>query len=111
MRALHISPVPLTHHELDGLSERISNAVLWAICHDRVDHLPLRIAGWKASEGTNQRYADKVVAEWRPGDAIRVQGFPFRRVPLLNRQPCEAEGLAALTPHADQAPTASRTPD
>ena len=70
--ALRAVPVDLTRHEVEVFYEEISNAVLWAICHDRIDRLPLRVTGWDVYEQVNARFADVVVEHWRHGDTIWV---------------------------------------
>lgn len=86
LKALRAVPVSLSPQEIALFYEEISNAVLWPICHDRIDRLPLRIAGWDVYESVNQRYADAVVEEWRPGDTIWVHDYHLLRVPLLIRR-------------------------
>lgn len=84
--ALHARPVSLTPREIEVFYEEISNAVLWPICHDRIDRLPLRIHGWDVYEAVNRRYADAVADAWRPGDVVWVHDYHLLRVPLLVRQ-------------------------
>jgi trehalose 6-phosphate synthase/phosphatase len=86
LEALRAVPVSLSPHEITLFYEEISNAVLWPIFHDRIDRLPLRIAGWDVYESVNQRYADAVVEQWRPGDTIWVHDYHLLRVPLLIRR-------------------------
>lgn len=86
LAALHTRAVSLSAHETEVFYEQISNAVLWPICHDRIDQLPLLIEGWDTYEAVNQRYADAVVAEWRPGDTIWVHDYHLLRVPRLLRE-------------------------
>jgi trehalose 6-phosphate synthase/phosphatase len=86
LAALGTAPVTLSEREIEVFYEEISNAVLWPICHDRIDRLPLRIAGWDVYETVNQRYADAVVEQWRPGDTIWVHDYQLLRVPLLVRR-------------------------
>ncbi len=84
--ALHARPVSLTPREIEVFYEEISNAVLWPICHDRIDRLPLRIHGWDVYEAVNERYADAVADAWRPGDVVWVHDYHLLRVPQLVRQ-------------------------
>jgi trehalose 6-phosphate synthase/phosphatase len=79
-------PVPLSPDEVEIFYEQISNAVLWPICHDRIDQLPLRIDGWDVYEAANQRYADTVAAVWQPGDVIWVHDYQLLRLPKLLRE-------------------------
>jgi trehalose 6-phosphate synthase/phosphatase len=79
-------PVQLSAHEIEVFYEEISNAVLWAICHDRIDRLPLRVAGWETYEAANVRFADAVAEQWRPGDMVWVHDYQLLRVPALLRE-------------------------
>jgi trehalose 6-phosphate synthase/phosphatase len=83
MRAV---PVDLTPREVEVFYEEISNAVLWAICHDRIDRLPLRVTGWDVYEQVNARFADVVAGHWRPGDTIWVHDYQLMRLPALLRE-------------------------
>jgi trehalose-6-phosphate synthase len=79
-------PVPLTTHEVEVFYEEISNAVLWSICHDRVEMLPLRVTGWEVYEEANSRFADVIADQRRPGDLVWVHDYQLFRVPALLRQ-------------------------
>lgn len=86
LSAMRAVPVELSQHEIDVFYEDISNAVLWAICHDRIDRLPLRVTGWDVYEAANRRFADAVVEHWRPGDTVWVHDYQLLRVPALVRE-------------------------
>jgi trehalose 6-phosphate synthase/phosphatase len=86
LTALRTVPVSLTEREVKVFYEDISNAVLWAICHDRIDRLPLRVSGWDVYESANRRFADVVAEHWRPGDTIWVHDYQLLRVPSLLRE-------------------------
>jgi trehalose 6-phosphate synthase/phosphatase len=79
-------PVHLTPHEHEVHYERLSNSVLWPLCHDRLDHLPLLVEGWDTYEAVNQRFADAVVAHYRDGDLIWVHDYQLLRLPALLRE-------------------------
>jgi trehalose 6-phosphate synthase/phosphatase len=85
LAALRTIPVHLSDSEVRVFYEDISNAVLWAICHDRIDRLPLRVVGWDIYEAANERFADAVVEQWRPGDTIWVHDYQLLRLPALLR--------------------------
>lgn len=86
LACLNTVPVSLSAKEIQIFYEEISNGVLWPICHDRIDRLPLRIEGWDTYERVNQRYADAVVEHWRPGDIVWIHDYQLLRVPRLLRQ-------------------------
>jgi trehalose 6-phosphate synthase/phosphatase len=84
--ALRTVPVCLDAKEVELFYEQISNAVLWPICHDRVDRLPIYVDGWDVYERVNARFADAVVAHYQPGDVVWVHDYQLLRVPLLLRE-------------------------
>ena len=86
LRTLRIVPVPLARSEVHSYYDRLCNAVLWPICHDRLDQLPLRVGEWDDYERVNARFADIVAAEYRPGDLIWVHDYHLMRLPTLLRQ-------------------------
>ena len=78
-------PLTLARRELRIFYEHISNGVLWPICHDRLDSLPLRITGWDVYERVNERFADLVAEQYRPGDRIWIHDYQLMRLPALLR--------------------------
>jgi trehalose 6-phosphate synthase/phosphatase len=85
LAAKRLVPVSLSAREVSVYYERIANAVLWPVCHDRLDQLPLRVEGWDVYERVNARFADAVAAHWRPGDLVWVHDYQLLRVPALLR--------------------------
>jgi trehalose 6-phosphate synthase/phosphatase len=83
---LRTVPLALDPREVSTFYEHIANGVLWPICHDRVDQLPLSIDGWDVYESANARYADAVAAHYRPGDVVWVHDYHLLRVPALVRE-------------------------
>jgi trehalose 6-phosphate synthase/phosphatase len=83
---LRAVPILLSKHEHATFYEHISNGVLWPICHDRIDRLPLQVKGWDVYEEVNRRFADAVVSQWQDGDTIWVHDYHLLRVPALIRQ-------------------------
>jgi trehalose 6-phosphate synthase/phosphatase len=86
LAAMHCRGVSLSSGQVEVFYEEICNAVLWPICHDRIDQLPLRIDGWGTYDAVNRRYADAVVEAWQPGDTIWVHDYHLLRVPRLVRE-------------------------
>jgi trehalose 6-phosphate synthase/phosphatase len=86
LTTLGAKAVALSPHEIEVFYEQISNAVLWPLCHDRIDRLPLVVEGWDTYEEVNQRYADAVVEAWRPGDRMWIHDYQLLRVPRLVRE-------------------------
>src|SRR4051812_47892605 len=85
LREMNVVPVALTRDEQRIYYEHICNGVIWPLCHDRVDQLPLHVDGWDVYEAVNQRFADLVVEHYRPGDMIWVHDYQLFRLPKLLR--------------------------
>jgi trehalose 6-phosphate synthase/phosphatase len=83
---LRTVPIQLSAQEEQVFYGHISNAVLWPLCHDRLDALPLLVEGWDVYERVNARFADAVVANYRPGDLIWVHDYQLFRLPALLRE-------------------------
>jgi len=86
LREMNVVPVALTRDEQRIYYEHICNGVIWPLCHDRVDQLPLHVDGWDVYEAVNQRFADLVVEHYRPGDMIWVHDYQLFRLPKLLRE-------------------------
>ena len=86
LAALNYVPVTLTRREQQVFYEDISNSVLWPLCHDRLDQLPLRVDGWDLFEQATARFADLVAEQYRPGDMIWVHDYQLMRLPALLRE-------------------------
>jgi trehalose 6-phosphate synthase/phosphatase len=83
---LRTVPLELDALEVQVFYERISNGVLWPICHDRIDRMPLRVEGWDVYEAVNARFADAVAEHHQPGDIVWVHDYQLMRVPALLRE-------------------------
>ena len=86
LAGLRTVPLALDAREVSIFYEHISNGVLWPICHDRVDQLPLSVDGWEVYESANERYADAVAEHYQPGDMVWVHDYHLMRVPALLRK-------------------------
>ena len=86
LKALRTVPLSLDAREAELFYDRISNGVLWPLCHDRIDQLPLSIDGWDVYESVNARYADAVAEHYRRGDLVWVHDYHLFRVPALLRE-------------------------
>jgi trehalose 6-phosphate synthase/phosphatase len=86
LAGLRAVPVCLTEREVVFFYEQISNAVLWPICHDRIDRLPLHVEGWDVYEAVNAKFADAVAEHYQPGDVIWIHDYQLLRVPALVRE-------------------------
>jgi trehalose 6-phosphate synthase/phosphatase len=85
LRDMQVVPVRLDQDEQRIYYEHICNGVLWPLCHDRIDQLPLHVDGWDVYERVNQRFADLVVEHYQPGDLIWIHDYHLLRLPKLLR--------------------------
>ncbi|MBA3550470.1 MAG: bifunctional alpha,alpha-trehalose-phosphate synthase (UDP-forming)/trehalose-phosphatase, partial [Nannocystis sp.] len=83
---LRTLPVELTAEEVNSYYEDFSNGVLWPLFHYLLDRVPLHSKGWASYMRVNAKFADVVVANYRPGDTIWVQDYQLLLLPELLRQ-------------------------
>jgi trehalose 6-phosphate synthase/phosphatase len=86
LAAMRVVPISLDTREVALFYEQISNGVLWPICHDRIDRLPLHVNGWDVYESVNARFADAVAERYQPGDVVWVHDYQLLRLPALLRE-------------------------
>jgi trehalose 6-phosphate synthase/phosphatase len=86
LAATNAIPVSIPDAEQRVFYDEISNGVLWPICHDRADQLPLHVQGWDEYESVNRRFAETVVAQYSEGDTIWVHDYHLMRLPRLLRE-------------------------
>ncbi len=78
-------PVWLTQTEVARFYEEVSNGVIWPLFHYLPDQMPLHVEHWDVYEAANARFADAVVAQYRPGDTIWVHDYQLMLLPALLR--------------------------
>jgi trehalose 6-phosphate synthase/phosphatase len=83
---LRCVPVELSAEEVRCYYEDFSNGVLWPLFHYLLDRIPLHSGGWDAYTRVNARFADAVVAHYRPGDLVWVQDYHLLLLPELLRR-------------------------
>lgn len=86
LREQRFVPIELSAEEVEGYYNAFSNGVLWPACHYLVDRLPLQTPDWDVYRRVNERFADAIAAQWRPGDVIWVHDFHLMLLPALLRQ-------------------------
>jgi trehalose 6-phosphate synthase/phosphatase len=83
---LAVVPVTLSAAEVSAYYETICNGVVWPLLHGFPARLPLEFPDFSLYEAVNQRFADAVVAVWKPGDLIWVHDYQLMRLPQLLRE-------------------------
>jgi trehalose 6-phosphate synthase/phosphatase len=80
-----IVPIYLTRSEVREFYEEVANGVLWPVFHYLIEQLPVRPQGWSTFKRINERFAQRVVEAYRPGDTIWVHDYHLVLVPALIR--------------------------
>ncbi|MCK5943226.1 MAG: trehalose-6-phosphate synthase, partial [Planctomycetes bacterium] len=86
LRDQRFVPIVLSRKELDGYYNQISNGVLWPTFHYLIDRFPDEAPDWQTYRAINERFADEVAAQWRPGDRIWVHDFHLMLLPRMLRE-------------------------
>jgi trehalose 6-phosphate synthase/phosphatase len=79
-------PVAMTRSEIARYYDGFSNSVLWPLFHYLLDRIPAANHGWEAYRTINERFADVVAAQARPGDRIWVHDYQLLLLPALLRR-------------------------
>ncbi|NQW03328.1 MAG: trehalose-6-phosphate synthase [Acidobacteria bacterium] len=87
MRDIGVSPVMLSHAELDGFYEGYSNATLWPVLHYKVGQARFNGSHWfPFYQEVNRRFAEAVLAVAEDGDTVWVHDYHLFLVPELLRR-------------------------
>jgi trehalose 6-phosphate synthase/phosphatase len=86
LTAMRLVPVPLTSEQVTRYYEGFSNGVLWPLFHYLLDQMPLQVSDWDAYVEVNERFAEVVAAQYRPGDLIWVHDYQLLLLPGLLRR-------------------------
>jgi len=86
LREQRFVPIELTRREVEGYYNQFSNGVLWPTFHYLVDRFPNDAPDWETYKAINERFADEVAKQWRPGDRIWVHDFHLMLLPQLLRE-------------------------
>jgi trehalose 6-phosphate synthase/phosphatase len=86
LAALRTVPIELGPDELRRYYDGFANGVLWPVFHYQLDAIPLHSADWEVYQKVNARFADAVVAHYRPGDVIWVHDYHLLLLPGLLRE-------------------------
>jgi trehalose 6-phosphate synthase/phosphatase len=86
---LRCVPVAISAAEVTRYYDGFSNGVLWPLCHYLLDKVQLDAHDdWAAYRAVNERFADAVASQWRPGDVVWVHDYQLALVPALVRRRC-----------------------
>jgi trehalose 6-phosphate synthase/phosphatase len=86
LAGLRAVPIYLTTGEVDRYYESFANGVLWPLFHYLLDRVPLDVKHWSTYQHVNERFADLVVQNYKPGDMIWVQDYQLMLVPGMVRK-------------------------
>ena len=85
LRGMGTVPVELSTEEAHGYYHHFSNGVLWPLFHYMVDRVDLDSWHFESYLRVNERFADLVADEMRPGDLVWVHDYQLTLVPALLR--------------------------
>jgi trehalose 6-phosphate synthase/phosphatase len=85
LAAQRIVPVELTASQVRRYYEGFSNGVLWPLFHYLLDRIPVGASDWDTYLEVNTRFADAIVAQYRPGSLVWVHDYQLMLVPGLVR--------------------------
>ncbi|MET0343659.1 MAG: bifunctional alpha,alpha-trehalose-phosphate synthase (UDP-forming)/trehalose-phosphatase [Polyangiales bacterium] len=79
--------VPLSASEVALYYDGFSNAVLWPLFHYLLDKVRLDATNeWRAYRAVNERFADAIAAQMRPGDTVWIHDYQLMLVPAYLRK-------------------------
>lgn len=81
-----VIPVHFSAEETERFYEGVANGVIWPLFHYLLDRVPASILHWDDYVRANQRFADAVAAEARPGDLIWVHDYHLLLLPGMLRE-------------------------
>ncbi|WP_438034732.1 bifunctional alpha,alpha-trehalose-phosphate synthase (UDP-forming)/trehalose-phosphatase [Sorangium sp. So ce204] len=80
-------PVHLTSAEVSRYYDGFSNSVLWPLFHYLVEKLHLDARhDWESYREVNERFAEAIVARYRPGDRVWIHDYQLTLVPAMLRR-------------------------
>lgn len=86
LEAAGMVPVYLAAKQVERFYEGFSNGVLWPLFHYLLDTVRDSSRDWEAYREVNEKFADAVAAEYKPGDRIWVQDYQLCLVPGMLRK-------------------------
>ena len=86
LQAQRLVPVSIPKEDAERHYEGYSNQVLWPLCHYLLEHVEFDGPDYAAYARVNERFADAVAAQARPGDMIWVHDYHLMLLPQLLRQ-------------------------
>ena len=84
---LRCVPVHLSQAEISRYYEGFSNGVLWPLFHYSTDKVQGDAwSNWKVYASVNQRFAEAVARQYRPGDLVWIHDYHLTLVPQMLRR-------------------------
>jgi trehalose 6-phosphate synthase/phosphatase len=85
LRDRRIVPVELTAEQIEAYYDAVCNGVLWPVLHYLIDRLPLDLPEFQTYRAVNERFADAIASEYRPGDLVWVHDYHLMLTPAMVR--------------------------
>ncbi len=78
--------VSLNDAEVTGFYRRFANGLLWPLFHDMPAKLASTDSDWHTYRAVNERFADAVLREVRPGDRVWIHDYHLMLLPRMLRE-------------------------
>jgi trehalose 6-phosphate synthase len=92
-----VVPVTLSETQRDEFYYGYSNEVIWPLFHDLQNFCHFEPAYWHAYKEVNERYADAIIRNARPGDFIWVHDYHLMYVAQALRERSASQNPSELT--------------
>jgi trehalose 6-phosphate synthase/phosphatase len=86
LRQANARGVSLSDAEVTGFYRRYANGLLWPVLHGMPADPPVSEADWRLYRIANERFADAVLEEARPGDRIWIHDYHLMLLPRILRE-------------------------
>lgn len=83
---LEVSRISLTDEQVDNYYYGFSNRILWPLCHLFNERMDIRARFWRDYQAVNERFAERVLEVYEPGDRIWIHDYHLMLVPHLLRE-------------------------
>ncbi|HET9986236.1 MAG TPA: trehalose-6-phosphate synthase [Longimicrobiales bacterium] len=78
--------ISLDEEEVARFYRRCCNGVLWPVLHGWTDEPPAGDEDWRTYRAVNERYAEAILGQLRPGDRVWIHDYHLLLLPRLLRE-------------------------
>lgn len=81
-----VSRISLDEEQVDNYYYGFANRILWPICHYFNERMNIERRFWRDYQAVNERFAERILDVYEPGDRIWVQDYHLMLVPGILRR-------------------------